>query len=833
MNAVTVDTKQAAEFAEIGLTKRQVKERVARGQVNDIPDAPSRSVRDILRTNIVTRFNILITALLVIILIVAPIQDALFGLVMIVNIIIGIYQELKAKRTLDRLALLATPKAKVVRDGKSREIGLSEVVLQDVLELAPGDQIVVDGQVLASSNLEIDESLLTGESDSIEKGVGDTVLSGSFVAAGSGRYMATRVGRDAYAVKLAEEARKFTMVHSELRQGIDFILKLVSWAIWPTMVVLAWSQLASDQHWRDAIGGAVAGTVAMVPQGLVLVTSVAFAVGVIRLGRRQVLVQELPAIEGLARVDVICLDKTGTLTEGRLAVESVEPFVDFDYATPLGALAASDPNPNATLAAIATAFPPNGWKPVSAVPFSSARKWSAASFATEGTWVMGAPEVVLFEAESEARRRAELAAQTGARVVVLARSGAPLVGNTLPAGLEPVALVVLADRLKPEAPEILDYFIKQGVTVKVISGDHPHTVGAIAAKAGVANAEDPIDARSLPDDPEVMASVVESRSVFGRVTPQQKRSMVRALKANGHVVAMTGDGVNDVLALKDADIGIAMGSGSAASRAVAQLVLMDSSFGTVPQVVGEGRRVLENIERVSNLYLTKTVYAFVLAIAIGVVGWQFPFLPRHLTLVGTLTIGWPSFFLALAPATHRARPGFVRRVMLFAAPAGILAAAATFAAYWLARDQVNVSLDEARTTATAVLVIVGLFVLAIISRPFNPARRTLVLSMGAVLALTFLLPGTRTFFALDMPSTLVLLAAVGVAAISGGIMFSALRAVEWAALIPGMLRSRKLRKVEAGVEQALQAAEAEIEGWLRRTWWSVKSIFVGHPDERR
>jgi cation-transporting ATPase E len=829
---MTVTTPEAAEFAQTGLSKRQVRERVAKGQVNDVPDTPSRTVREIVLANLITRFNILITALLVIILLVAPIQDALFGLVMIINIIIGIYQELKAKRTLDRLALLANPKATVVRDGKARDVPVGEVVLQDVLELKPGDQIVVDGKVLTAAGLEVDESLLTGESDAIEKAPGDTVLSGSFVAAGSGRFMATKVGKDAYAVKLAEEARKFTLVHSDLRQGIDLILKIVSWMIWPTMVLLVWSQLVADDNFKDAVRGAVAGTVAMIPQGLVLVTSVAFAVGVIRLGRRQVLVQELPAIEGLARVNVVCVDKTGTLTEGKLAVDSVEPLTDVDFRTALGALAAADPNPNATLAAVAAAFPAEeGWDVMKSIPFSSARKWSGASFAHKGTWIMGAPEVVLWEEASEARRRAELAAQQGSRVIVLATTGHALAGPSLPQDLKPVALITLADRLKPEAPAILDFFKAQGVAVKIISGDHPDTVGAIAAKAGVEQAADPIDARTLPSSEEALADIMASRSVFGRVTPQQKRQMVRALQSSGSVVAMTGDGVNDVLALKDADIGIAMGSGSAAARSVAQLVLLDSSFETVPQVVGEGRRVLSNIERVSNLYLTKTVYAFLLALAIGVAGWQFPFLPRHLTLVGTLTIGWPSFFLALAPSAARARAGFVKRVLRFSVPAGLLTAAATFGAYWLVRDEVGVSLDEARTVATAVLVLVGLFVLAIISRPFNPARRTLVLSMGAVLGLTFMLPATREFFALNLPSALILMAGVGVAAISGGIMFSALRAVEWAALLPEIARSRQLRRMEAEMEERLHAAEAEIAGWLRRTWISIKAIFIGGPDE--
>ncbi len=828
---MTAIKPEAAAFAETGLSKRQVQERVQAGQINDVPEGPSRTVREIVRANVITRFNILITGLLVVILLVAPIQDALFAGVMIINTLIGIYQELKAKRTLDRLALLAAPRASVVREGKTQELDVRSLVIQDVLEVGPGDQIVVDGQVLTASNLEVDESLLTGESDAITKEVGDQVLSGSFVSAGGGRYMATKVGKDAYAVRLAQEAKKFTLVRSELRTGIDFILKIVSWLIAPTAVLLVWSQLNAEEDLKGALQGAVAGTVAMVPQGLVLVTSVAFAVGVIRLGRRSVLVQELPALEGLARVDVICLDKTGTLTQGKLSVEDLVPIKNESYEAALGALAASDPHPNATLSAIAAAHPsPEDWTVIRAIPFSSARKWSAASFNGHGTWVLGAPEVVLAGTESEVAQQADRLAVGGTRVVLLARTAEPLDVELLPSGLEPVAFVLLADQIKPEAPDIVKFFADQDVAIKVISGDHPQTVGKIAELTGVPAGGAPVDARDLPDDQTALSEIMERRSVFGRVTPHQKRSMVEALQANGHVVAMTGDGVNDVLALKGSDIGIAMGSGSGASRSVAQLVLLDSSFGTVPQVVAEGRRVIANIERVSNLYVTKTVYAFLLAIAIGVAGWVFPFLPRHLTLVGTLTIGWPSFFLALAPSAQRARTGFMGRVIKFSLPAGLLAAAATFAAYSLARDQISVDLDEARTTATLVLILVGLFVLAVISRPFNPARRALVLSMGATLGLIFLLPVTRSFFALEFPPMVVLTSAVGVASITGALMFAALRAIDWAPLAPQLLRSRRARQMELKVERRLHEVEDGIENWLQRTWRSVRAVFSAQDD---
>jgi cation-transporting ATPase E len=752
-----------------GLTAAEVAERRARGQVNDVPSSPSRTVREIVRANILTRFNALLGSMLVVILIVGPFQDALFGGVLIANAAIGILQELRAKRTLDRLAVLTAPHARLVREGAVREAPVSEVVLDDVLELHPGDQVVVDGEVLESRALEVDESLLTGESEPVAKRDGDEVLSGSFVAAGSGRFRATRVGSDAYAAELAEQARRFTLTRSELRSGIDTILRIVTWLLIPTAILLLISQLRSNQSVHDALRGTVAGTVAMIPEGLVLLTSVAFAVGVVRLARRKVLVQELPAVEVLARVDVLCVDKTGTLTEGRLVVEEVEALVeDGIHREALAALAASDPHPNATLHAIGESLPPSsGWDASAAVPFSSARKWSAASFGGKGTWVLGAPEVLLARVDgSERHARAALThAEAGRRVVLLGRSDEPLDGDRLPGGLVPVAFVILGDRVRETAARTISYFGQQDVTVKVISGDHPETVAAVAARVGLPGAEAPFDARELPTDRDELAEVLERHSVFGRVTPQQKRAMVEALQSRGHVVAMTGDGVNDVLALKDSDIGMAMGSGSSATRAVAQLVLLDSTFDALPSVVGEGRRVLGNIERTSNLYVTKTVYAMLLALGVVVVGLEFPFLPRHLTLIGSLTIGIPSFFLALAPNNERARPGFLRRVLRFTIPAGTLAAVATFLGYVLARDEPGVSLAQARTAAAMVLLWIGFLVLSVIAAPLTTWRLALVWAMPSLFALVVALPSTREFFALEPPTLIVWLAGFGIAAL--------------------------------------------------------------------
>src|SRR5829696_6085346 len=597
-----------------GLSAADVAERVARGLVNDVPSAPTRTIGQIVRSNLVTRFNLLLGSLLAVILVVGPLQDALFGLVIVANTVVGVVQEVRAKRTLDRLEVVNAPRARVVRDGRVAELAVGQVVLDDVLEAAAGDQVVVDGEVLEAAGLEVDESLLTGESEPVARRPGDRLLSGSFVAAGSGRYRATKVGREAYAVRLTEEARRFTLARSELRAGVDEILKYVTWALVPTAVLLFISQLR----------GAVAGTLAMVPEGLVLLTSVAFAVGVVRLGRRQVLVRELPAVETLARVDVICFDKTGTITAGDLAVQELVPedgAVGEEAAAALGALAAADPNPNATLRAISRAFPaPDGWRAEAAVPFSSARKWSGASFAGHGAFLLGAPEVLLAAGgagppggNAALLRRAERFAVEGRRVLLLAASARPLDGEVPPAGLEPRAMVVIGDQVRGDAAGTVAWFAAEGVQVKVVSGDHPRTVGAIAGQVGIAGAGQPVDARALPADQAELAGLVEASSVFGRVVPRQKQAMVNALGARGHVVAMTGDGVNDVLALKDADLGIAMGGGSAASRAVAELVLMDGRFATLPAVMAEGRRVIANIERVAKVFVTKTVYATVLA----------------------------------------------------------------------------------------------------------------------------------------------------------------------------------------------------------------------------
>jgi cation-transporting P-type ATPase E len=767
-----------------GLDEGQVAARVANGDTNEVKTTTSRPVLEILRANLFTRFNALLGGLLVVMLIVGPLQDALFGLVLLANLVIGISQELRAKVTLDRLAVVYSPRARVIRSGKRQSVPVAQLVKDDCIEASRGDQVAVDALLLTSDGLEVDESLLTGESQPISKQPGDNVLSGSIVTAGNGVYRATAIGMRAYAQQLAQKARRFTQVRSELRDGINRILRVITWIIPPAALLLIVSQLRAHDDIVDAIRGAVAGTVTLVPEGMVLLTSLAMAVAVMRLARRRALVQELPAVEGLARVDVVCLDKTGTLTVGTMSLQSVKlvnPAVaEPEVAGAMATLSTLGDDRNPSLRAIRTAYADPAWTLRGQVPFSSARKWSAISTHDHGTWCLGAPEV-LGERHPAIQADAERAATAGFRVLMLARSMAPLAGDRLPASLEPAALILLAEQIRPDAAQTLEYFAKQGIAIKVISGDHPATVAAIATRVSLSSEEPAVDGRTLPETTGELASIVDQHILFGRVTPQQKQEMVAALRSRGHVVAMVGDGVNDVLALKDADIGVAMASGSAATRSVAQVVLLANEFSALPFVIAEGRRVIANIERLANLFITKTVYAFLLAVTIGVLTFPFPFLPRHLTLVGSLSVGIPAFFLALAPNPKRARPGFVNRVLRFSIPAGLVAAAATFGAYALVLDSPYASFAEAQTMATIVLVGTSLWLLTVLARPFTTWKSLLVGSMVVAFLLILAMPMTRQFFALDIPSILVTLAALGIVAMAGAAIELGWRLSRWEA----------------------------------------------------
>jgi cation-transporting ATPase E len=768
----------------VGLCDAEVAERVAAGKTNDVPSRAARSVSEIVRANVFTRINAILGVLLVIVLSTGSVINGLFGILIVANSAIGIIQELRAKQTLDKLAIVGQAKPMVRRQSGTAALAPSEVVLDDVIELGPGDQIVVDGEVLEEANLEVDESLLTGEADPVDKDAGDEVKSGSFVVSGSGAYRATKVGREAYAAKLAEEASKFTLVKSELRTGINKILQFITYLLIPAGLLIIYAQLfTTDAGWRESVLRMVGALVPMVPEGLVLMTSIAFAVGVVRLGRRQCLVQELPAIEGLARVNVVCADKTGTLTENGMRVSELKSLSEHDCGEVLAQLANDDTRPNASMAAIGEAYKmPPGWTATASAPFKSATKWSGTSYGEHGNWVIGAPDVLLDPASADAEQAERIGAQ-GLRVLLLGSSDRSVDAEDAPGEVSPAALVVLEQRVRPDARDTLDYFAAQKVTVKVISGDNAVSVGAVAGSLGLHG--ETMDARQLPEDAGALADTLEEYTTFGRVRPDQKRAMVHALQARGNTVAMTGDGVNDVLALKDADIGVAMGSGSSASRAVAQIVLLDNKFATLPYVVGEGRRVIGNIERVSNLFLTKTVYSVLLAVLVGLAGLSskffgtdpllFPFQPIHVTIAAWFTIGIPAFILSLAPNRERAHSGFVRRVMTSALPSGLVVGIATFTSYLLAyqgRASTGLEQSQASTAALITLLVCAVWVLAVVARPYEWWRVALVAASGLAYVVIFSLPWAREQFMLD-PSNVQLTAMALVIGLFGAALIEA------------------------------------------------------------
>lgn len=824
-----------------GLSFKQVAHARAADETNEFDNSSSRSIVAILRANVFTIFNAILASAVVVVLAVGSWQDAVFGFVLLLNTLTGTIAELRAKRALDNLAVLAAPAAHVIRDGEAKDIEVSQVVLGELLELRSGDQVPADGQVLSSNGCEIDESILTGESVAVRKHENDQVLSGTTVIGGSARIRVTAVGEHSYANRLAMEARKYSVVTSELQEGTNRVLTWISWVIVPMTLLLLWSQLRvaggisgslDSGQWKAAVVLAVAGVVGMVPQGLVLLTSVNFAAAAMTLARRKVLVQELPAVEVLARVDMLCLDKTGTLTSGAVELDHIEsclgsacadgdggslaagkvsadaaaggsagtgsgavvPASADDAARAALAYLVGGSEANATGSAIAAGL--TGLEPAQAryaIAFNSARKWSAVQ-TQAGAYVLGAPEIVLAgstgsgstqadnadsdgtglgSTDNAALERVKALAGTGKRVLVLAHSNQELDQSenpTLPKDLTAALLVVLAEQVRPDAAQTLDYFKRQGVAVRVISGDNPVTVAAIAAHLGLRNPDggEPVgvDARTLPaiEDTQALADVLEKHTVFGRVTPEQKRAFVNALKSRGHTVAMTGDGVNDALALKDADLGIAMGNAAPATKAVSRLVLLNSQFDALPSVVAEGRRVIANMERVASLFLTKTTWAALLAAVVAITGFVYPFLPRQLTIVSSLTIGIPAFVLALAPTNQRYRAGFLARVLRLSVPAGVIVVVGVLCAR-LTLILMGSNRNQISSVCTLVLVAGGLWLLSLTARPWVWWRAALVVIMSAAALAVVLLAPLRGFFdlaALTANSWLVLVCAAGI-----------------------------------------------------------------------
>lgn len=762
-----------------GLTTGEVDARHKQGQSNQIDTATSRPLKVILRTNLFTVFNGILTVCVIAVLAVGDWQDAVFGLVLVMNLCIGIFSEIRSKRMLDNLAVLDSPTSVAIRDGKAQEVPSADLVLDDLIELKLGDQIPADGSVVSAHGLRVDESALTGESKPVRKGPGDELLSGTSVVAGSGTMSVEVIGADSWAQKISAQAKKFIKAQSEIQGSIDRILRWITMALPLIVVLLLWSQLRGSNHdWRSAIIYTVAGIVGMIPQGLVLLTSMNFGIAAATLARRGVLVQELPAVEILARVNVLCLDKTGTLTTGEIRGNQIVPpdgveqgSAQYQASLRVLRLLVSDKTNATAQAALAMVkdVPTIEVPDDDFLPFNSIRKWSAVVLPDDvaaqvkeagfpegaNTWVFGAPEVILATSGDQdqwARNVVKHQSSLGHRTVVLASSPAEMTNEELPSPLAAALVLVLEEDVRPDAASTLAYFRDQEVRVKIISGDAPETVGSIAHDVGLTapdgGAPHVVDARTLPpiDSPQ-FAPAAEDADVFGRVTPEQKEALVRALQANGHTVGMTGDGVNDALALKSADLGIAMGNGSSATKAVAKLVLIHGEFSVLPSVVAEGRRIIANMERVSSLFLSKTTYAILMALVVGVFGFAYPFLPRHLTYVSSLTIGIPAFFLALAPSSRRYVPGFLKRTLLISVPSGIILGSMALAAYILGGTD-----SLAGHTAAALTLIIGAMALLIVlARPWKAWKVAMIFTLIAASVLGLVIPFVRDFFALEWP----------------------------------------------------------------------------------
>lgn len=667
-----VQTGANGELCFQGLTQAEVEARIADGQVNAIQDSSNRSVKDIVMGNTLTFFNFINIVLLALVLSVRSYKNMLFIFIIIANTLIGIFQEIKAKITLDKLKILTVSHVDVIRDGVKKSVTVSELVKDDVILLKSGGQIPADGVIL-DGEVDVNESLLTGESDSIHKTCGSKVLSGSFVTSGKAMCLLTEVGHDCYMEKLSSEAKQFKRYKTELQRNLDTILKFISIIIVPLGIILFAKQYwISGSTYEQAALDTVAAVLGMIPEGLVLLTSVALALGAVRLARRSTLVRELFCIETLARVDTLCLDKTGTITEGHLCVqgeESVKEDVDLEQL--MGRMVSALGDENETFQALRQHYKRNQSTNTKLVlPFSSERKFSGVVFEGEGTYLMGAYQFIFPQADPAVLEKIAEYASQGLRVLTVAHSPNEMTDYTLAEGFEIVGFVFMTDVVRKNAPDILGYFEEQGVDLKVISGDDPVTVAAIAARAGLKDADKYIDATTIHTDEE-MEDAILKYSVFGRVTPKQKQQMVRLLKQNGRTVAMTGDGVNDVLALKDADVSIAMASGSEAAKNTANLVLLNSDFASLPHIVNEGRRVINNIKAAASMFLIKTGFSVLTALLTIIVGQNYPFQPIQLSVINGCAVAIPTMLLQLEPSFQKVNKHFFREVLRMSMPAAI------------------------------------------------------------------------------------------------------------------------------------------------------------------
>lgn len=741
-----------------GLTDEQVNARIAEGKVNADENPNTRTYKQIVRENTLTFFNFLNLVLLVLVLLVGSYKNAFFVCIIIINTLIGIAQEIRAKKTIDKLAILTARKSVVIREGQKWTVPTEELVLDDVVCLKTGDQVPADARILEGS-LEVNESLLTGESDNLPKNEGDELFSGSFVTSGEACCQIIHVGKDNYAAQITSEAKEFKRHNSELKNSLNAILKVISIIIVPLGALLFYKQyyIVGDTF-RDSVVSMVAGVLGMIPEGLVLLTSVALTLGALVLANKKTLVQELYCIETLARVDTLCLDKTGTITEGTMCVERVEPYVS----TGRVETAATESEPaesteaeeqvqtdsafmeeidvimgnmmyvlkdqNATIDALRKRFPAKqDMTPEHVVPFSSDRKYSGAVFEEKGTYLMGAAQFLFPEDNEELTEKCQAYAEEGLRVLVLAHSSQNAEGTELPEGLEPLALMLLTDVIREEAPDTLAFFDSQEVDLKVISGDDPVTVAAIARRAGLKNADSYVDATTLTTEEELQDAVAQY-SVFGRVTPQQKKAMVQALQSQGHTVAMTGDGVNDVLALKEADCSIAMAQGSDAAKNIANVVLLDSNFASMPHIVNQGRRVVNNIRTAASMFLIKTMFSVMLSLLTIFFGNAYPFEPIQMSLISACAVGIPTFLLAQENNYEKIDHTFLRHVFINAFPAAITITFCVFAVMLVCQ---NVYHSMAMLNTACVLVTGWNYMAALktVYAPLNTYRKVIIYGM--------------------------------------------------------------------------------------------------------
>lgn len=801
---VAVSTQPDSVLAAHGLSKQQVIERQQAGLVNTQNTATSRTTAAIVRSHLFTMFNLVLGLCGLAVILVGSWLDTLFLVAAIANVVIGFTQEFSAKRQLDKIALLRRDPVSTLREGELVQVALDELVLDDIVLLKRGDQVPADAVVLTSDGLDLDESLLTGENDPVGKKPGDQVLSASSVIGGSGKIRLSAVGSKSRAAKITAEARQFTTIHSELRAGMERVVTWITWALVPIIAVVlngqmqaagGWQVALGSGTWRDALITSVSSVASMIPQGLALMTTISFAVASVKLAQSEVLIQEQPAVEVLARVDTVCFDKTGTLTEGgvrfesaRLLDGSVLAQIEDEHKVQLtegtqGAQACgwqdalawfgADDNANPTAAALKEPFAQltgrqSVEKAQALLPFSSALRFSGVEFASSGAWILGAPEVLLPSGSETIQLAGELAA-SGLRVMVLghapalARDSSGTVIQRVPEGLSPQLFVIFRERVRAEAAETLAYFREQGIDLKVFSGDNPRTVAAAAKAAGMDSSAGAVDASTLPEEGPELIEAALTHSVFGRVSPEQKKNMVLGLRKAGRVVAMTGDGINDALALKHADLGIAMGNAAPATKAVSRLVLLDGRFDRLPSVLAEGRKIIANIEQVTHLFLTKTAFAIILGLVLGFLCWQFPFLPRQYSTADLLIVGGPAFFLTMLPNKRRYVSGFLGRALHYAVPSAVIITAVLAGVTAYGHVHGGLATSDIQTATFMALVLMGVYNITTVVRPLNGVRLLIVAGMYLGLGLVLVLPASLWYHQFTVPHEPYLVIALGAA----------------------------------------------------------------------